>query len=275
MSAERPLALVTGAAGGIGSGVSRMLRERGFEVVVVDIDEASVARAVATLDGDAIGVVCDARDGDAVRALADRIRGEWAARLEVLVCNAGVIVPGEAADADPADLDAQLDVMLRSPVHLLSAGAAGMRANGRGHLLATVSMGGIVALPGSATYSAAKAGLRAFLWALHAELAGTGVKVSGIYPSGVDTAMLRHEARDGGSMLNFLGKVFTVDEVVRAYGRALDRGTLEVYLPVSDAISSRLSSFWPATANRLIPLLERVGRKGHAKYLARLKADEE
>ena len=147
--------------------------------------------------------------------------------------------------------------------------------DGRGHLLATVSMGGIVALPGSATYSAAKAGLRAFLWALHAELAGTGVKVSGIYPSGVDTAMLRHEARDGGSMLNFLGKVFTVDEVVRAYGRALDRGTLEVYLPVSDAISSRLSSFWPATANRLIPLLERVGRKGHAKYLARLKADEE
>ncbi|WP_166866961.1 SDR family oxidoreductase [Salinibacterium sp. ZJ70] len=273
MRAERPLALVTGAAGGIGTGVSRMLRERGFEVIVVDVDDAAVVRAVAAQDGDAIGIACDARDGAAVRALAERIRGEWAGRLEVLVCNAGIIVPGDAADATPDDLDTQLDVMLRFPVHLLAAGAAAMRARGRGHLLATVSMGGIVALPGSATYSAAKSGLRAYLWALHAELAGTGVKVSGIYPSGVDTAMLRHEATHGGSMLNFVGKVFTVDEVVRAYARALDRGRLEVYLPVSDAISSRLSSFSPANANRLIPLLERWGRRGHAKYLARIQAD--
>src|SRR5690606_15799356 len=100
-----------------------------------------------------------------------------------------------------------------------------------------------------------------------------GVRVSGIYPSGVDTAMLRHEATHGGSMLNFLGKVFTVDEVVRAYGRALDRGTLEVYLPVSDAVSSKLSAFSPARANRLIPLLERWGARGHAKYLARIASE--
>ncbi len=273
MRAERPLALVTGAAGGIGTGVARMLRGRGFEVVVVDVDEAAVERAVAAQEGDAIGVACDARDGAAVRALAARIRGEWADRLEVLVCNAGIIVPGDAAEAAPDDLDTQLDVMLRFPVHLLGAGADAMKARGRGHLLATVSMGGIVALPGSATYSAAKAGLRAFLWALHAELAGTGVRVSGIYPSGVDTAMLRHEATHGGSMLNFVGKVFTVDEVVRAYGRALDRDRLEVYLPVSDAVSSRLSSFSPANANRLIPLLERWGRKGHAKYLVRIQRE--
>ncbi len=273
MRAEAPLALVTGAAGGIGSGVSRMLRERGFEVIAVDVDEPAVARAVAAAGGEAIGVVCDGRDSARVRALAERIRGEWAERLEVLVCNAGIIVPGDAADATPGDLDTQLDVMLRFPVQLLAASADAMRARGRGHLLATVSMGGIVALPGSATYSAAKAGLRAFLWALHAELAGTGVKVSGIYPSGVDTAMLRHEATHGGSMLNFVGKVFTVDEVVRAYGRALDRGRLEVYLPVSDGVSSRLSSLSPANANRLIPLLERWGRRGHARYLARIRGE--
>lgn len=273
MSAERPLAIVTGAAGGIGSGVARMLRGRGFEVVAVDIDAAAVERAVALQEGDALGVVCDARDPDAVRALAERIREEWATRLEVLVCNAGVIVPGDAADAEAGVLDAQIDVMLRCPIQLISAGAAVMRERGTGHLLATVSMGGIVALPGSATYSAAKAGLRAYLWALHAELAGTGVRVSGVYPSGVDTAMLRHEATHGGSMLNFVGKVFTVDEVVRAYGRALDRGTLEVYLPVSDAVSSKLSALSPAFANRLIPVLERWGARGHARYLARIASE--
>jgi len=68
-------------------------------------------------------------------------------------------------------------------------------------------MGGILALPTSATYSAAKAGLRAFFAALNAELHSSGVHVSGIYPSAVDTPMLRHEATDGGSPLNFVGTV--------------------------------------------------------------------
>lgn len=274
MSAERRLALVTGAGGGIGLGVSRMLAARGLRVIAVDIDAASASRAAEAIGADAIPVACDARDREAVLALAERIRGEWADALEVLIANAGAIVPGDAADASADDLSAQLDVMLHAPVQLLAAGAAVMRERGRGHLLATVSMGAIVALPGSASYSAAKGGLRAFLWALDAELAGTGVRVSGVYPSGVDTAMLRHEARHGGSMLNFLGKVFTVDDVVTAYRRTLDRPKLEVYLPYGDAVSSRLSSYSPQNANRLIPLLERVGRRGHAKYLARIDAEE-
>lgn len=269
---ERPLALVTGAGGGIGSGLVRMLDARGYRVIAVDIDEASAARAASGCDG-GIAVVVNALDRNSVRALADRVRTEWADRLEVLICNAGIIVPGDAADASADELDGQLDVMLHYPVQLLAAGAAVMRERGSGSLLATVSMGGIVSLPGSAAYSAAKAGLRAYLWALHAELAGTGVRVAGIYPSGVDTGMLRHEARNGGSMLNFVGKVFSVEEVVRAYERALDGKKLEIYLPYSDAVSSRLASFSPKLANRLIPLMERMGRRGHARYLARIDGE--
>ncbi|HEY5882235.1 MAG TPA: SDR family oxidoreductase [Nakamurella sp.] len=268
------LALVTGAAGAIGSGVSSMLRSKGYRLIAVDIDAAAVDRAVATIGDDTIGAVCDARDRDDVIALANRIRGEWADRFEVLVCNAGLIVPGSVGTFDPAELAAQVDVMLACPVQLMNAAVPGMRARGRGRLLATVSMGGIISLPGSATYSAAKAGLRAFLTALSAELTGTGVRVAGVYPSGVDTPMLRLEARHGGSMLNFVGKVFSVPDVVEAFEKALTGRRLEVYLPYSDSITTRVANFVPGASNRIIPLFERFGRRGHAKYLARIDAEE-
>ena len=265
--------MVTGAAGAIGTGVAQMLRDKGFGVIAVDVDERAAARAAAAIGSDTIGVACDARSREQVAGLAARGRGEWAGRLEIIVCNAGLIVPGPVGAADPDDLAAQVDVMLASPIQLIAAAVPGMVARGRGRVLATGSMGGIISLPGSATYSAAKAGLRSFLTALSAELAGTGVRVSGVYPSAVDTPMLRHEARHGGSLLNWVGKVFTVADVVRAYERALTGRRLEVYLPYSDSITTRVAAFVPATANRLIPLFERFARRRHARYLARIDAD--
>lgn len=266
------LALVTGAAGGIGTGVARMLTARGHRVIAVDLDTAAAERAAAAIGSETIPVACDLRDRAAVASLAARIRDEWA--LDVLVCNAGVIVPGDLADADPVSVHEQLDVMLGAPTQLIAAAVGGMRERDAGSILATVSMGGILPLPGSATYSAAKAGLRALLTAVDAELRDTRVRVAGIYPSGVDTGMLRFEARHGGSVLNFVGDVFTVEQVVSAYERALDGRRLEVYLPWSDSMLSRLIVFTPARMKRLLPFFERLGARGHAKYLARIDAEE-
>lgn len=271
------LALVTGAGGGIGLGVARMLRERGYCIVAVDISDAAAASAAERIGGSAIPVACDASDRTQVAALADRIRGEWSAELDVLVCNAGIIVPGTVAESAPDALTLQLDVMLGFPVQLINAAVPAFVARGNGHVLATVSMGGILSLPGSAVYSAAKSGLRAFLTALSAELAGSGVAVSGIYPSAVDTAMLRREARHGGSMLNFLGTVFTVDDVVKGYERALRTRRLEVYLPYIDRrhLAPRpllAGSIQPTTSRarparqarpREVPRAHRRGRLAH------------
>ena len=160
--------------------------------------------------------------------------------------------------------------MLTAPIQHIAAAAAVMAKRGRGNILATVSMGGVLALPGSAAYSAAKGGLRAFLVATAAELKDTGVSVSGIYPSGVDTAMLRREARHGGSMLNFVGKIFTVDDVVGAYARALDSDRLEVFLSPTDAIAPKLLNVSPRIANRLLPVMDWLGRRGHRAYLRKL-----
>jgi short-subunit dehydrogenase len=131
-------------------------------------------------------------------------------------------------------------------------------------------MGGIIALPGSAAYSASKAGLRALLAAASAEVAGTDIRVSGIYPSAVDTPLLRFEARHGGSALNFVGKVFTAEDVADAYERALDTGRLEVYVPFGDSVTTRLVMLRPALVSRLLPRFERIGERGRTRFLARI-----
>ncbi|WP_460060595.1 SDR family NAD(P)-dependent oxidoreductase [Streptomyces sp. YKOK-I1] len=270
MSDRTSLALVTGAAGGIGEAVCTRLASQGRTLLCVERDATLAAKAATAAGADAVPVGCDLSDRDAVSALCARIEEEWADRLELVFLNAGVIIPGDAAEATATQLRLQLDVMLGSVVELAAAAARVMKARGRGHIVATVSMGGILALPGSAAYSAAKAGLRAYLAALGAELRGTGVAVSGIYPSAVDTPMLLHEAtHDDGSLLNFLGKVSTADDVAQVVDRALRTRRLEYYLLYSDSVMCRVLESFPWLVPPLLGPAEAIGRRGRAKYLAR------
>ncbi|MEM9041747.1 MAG: SDR family oxidoreductase [Actinomycetota bacterium] len=261
-------AIVTGAASGIGAEVARRLTRRGHRVIAVDRESDAASQAAASLGPASIGVGCDLADAAALEALCERVRAEWSDDLRIVVCNAGVIVPGEVSDIDGRVVDLHLDLMLRSPIHLVRAALPGFLERGAGHVLATVSMGGIGPMPGSAAYSAAKFGLRAFLAALNAEVKGRGIDVSGIYPSAVDTPMLREEAASGGSALNFLGEVQSIDDVADAYERALDSGKLELYVPYSDSLSARLLSTKLGWLPTVVPKLERLGERGRTKYLA-------
>lgn len=121
--------------------------------------------------------------------------------------------------------------MLSSVMQIVAASAKAMRERGSGRILATVPTGGILALPGSAASSAAKAGLRATLAAVSAELRGTAVAVSGSYPSAVDTPMLLHEATLAGGLLNFVATISTIDEVADLFNEALRTRRLELYKP--------------------------------------------
>ncbi|HEY6796783.1 MAG TPA: SDR family oxidoreductase [Kineosporiaceae bacterium] len=268
MSDSGSLALLTGAAGGIGQAVAARLAAQGYTIICVERDQALAETAASAVPGQAVPVACDLSDRTAVAALAQRIETTWAGRLDLVFLNAGVIVPGDVVDSSAAQLRLQFDVMLVSVAELAASAARIMKARGQGHILATVSMGGILSLPGSAAYSAAKAGLRAYLAALRTELRGTGVAVSGIYPSAVDTPMLLHEATHDGSLLNFFGKVSTADDVADAFEHAQRKRRLEHFLPYSDSILCRLLATFPWLVPPLLGPAEAIGRRGRAKYLA-------
>ncbi|MDE0654806.1 MAG: SDR family NAD(P)-dependent oxidoreductase [bacterium] len=261
-------ALVTGAASGIGAEVARRLVRRGHRVIVVDRTDELAARAAADIGAGSLAVGCDLATEAGTAGLCERIADDWR-DLEVLVCNAGAVVLREVADQSAGDLDRQLDVMLRSPMQVIRAAIPVFTERERGHIMATVSLSGICPMPTTAAYSAAKAGLRAFLAALNVELTGTGVHISGIYPTAIDTPMLR-QAVSGDGSLEYLNRVRTVDDVADAYERALDRPRLEIYVPYRDGFTARAVQWTPGMIPRTLPLFRLMSRRNRREYLRRI-----
>lgn len=260
-------ALITGGGGAIAAEIAKRLDARGYSLILADINEVRMAEVAATLSRPALCLHADLSTSAGVSELCATIERDHP-DLALLVNNAGYVEPGDVADLEPQVLDRHIAINLIAPMQLARTAARLMRARGIGDILSIVSMGGIIALKGSASYAASKFGLRGFLTSLRSELKEHGVRVMGIFPSGVDTPMLRYEATHNGSALNFVGKVFTAAEVADACMGALDSGKLETYVPYSDSITSRLAGAFPWVIDKFLPMFEKSGEKGRAKFRA-------
>ena len=261
-------ALITGGGGAIAAEIATRLDARGYTLVLADINEARMAEVAATLSRPAICLRADLSTAEGVAALCATIERDHA-DLALLVNNAGYVEPGDAADLSLDILERHIAINLVAPMQLASVAARLMRARKSGDILSIVSMGGIIALKGSAAYAASKFGLRGFQTSIRSELAPYGVRVMGVFPSGVDTPMLRYEARhSSGSALNFVGKVFTAGEVADACMAALKSGNLETYVPYSDSIMTRIFGAFPWLIDKVLPMFEKAGEKGRAKFRA-------
>lgn len=258
-------ALVTGSASGIGARVAADLNAQGYELILVDKDEES-NRRVAEGFSNARVVTLDLTARDALQQFCSELESQ---SLDIAFINAGVALPGDVVGMSDAQIDLHLDVNLRSAIFLSRACARSMLQENAGHIIATVSMGGITPMKGTAIYSATKFALRGFLSALHSELKVHGVAVSGIYPSAVDTEMLKNEVRHDGSPLNFVSSVATVDDVAKSVQYAIKTHQLEVYVSRMDGFLSRFIGFFPSLLDRLYPILEKIGRKGMAAYVSK------
>ena len=258
-------ALITGAAGDIGANVAERLHSLGYKLILVDINESRLNDLSNQLS-ESVSLAIDLTDQSQFKQLIARIKTEFG-HIDLAFINAGAICVGNIIDLDDKKIDLQLDVNLRSAIHLIKACATNMAQYSSGHIISTVSMGGIVSLKGSATYSATKFGLRGFLTGIRDELSPLGVKVTGIYPSGVDTQMLRYEALNGGSALNFVSPPISVDKVGTAVIKAIKSKRLEIYLPYSESLGGRLISCFPWMIRYLYPVLEWAGKRGLSRYM--------
>jgi short-subunit dehydrogenase len=255
-------ALITGSAAGIGEQVAKDLNAQGYELLLVDKDQVA-NDALAASFSNAKSITLDLTNRDALQAFCKDIETQ---ALDLAFINAGVALPGDVVDISETAIDLHLDVNLRSAILLNRACAKSMLKQGQGHIISTVSMGGITPMKGSAVYSATKFAMRGFLSALYSELKPKGIAVSGIYPSAVDTDMLKHEVSNDGSPLNFVSKVATVGDVAQSVQYAIKTKKLEVYVSSMDGFNSRLVGFFPSLLDRLYPVLEKMGRKGMENY---------
>jgi short-subunit dehydrogenase len=261
-------ALITGGGGAIALALAQRLEARGFDLILADRDAARMAAAAGRLSRVVDQIVSDLAEPEGVASLCRAIQERQPA-IDLLINNAGLILPGPITEISDEDMRLHVQVNLVAPMCLTRAAARAMAPRGSGQILSIVSAAGLVALPGSAAYSASKFGLRGFLASARLELAPRGVRVNAVLPGAVDTPMLRYEATHGGSPLNFLNKsVLSVDQVADAALRALDGDKAEVYVPYSDGLVGRLAGSLPWLVPRLLPMLEAEGRKGQARFLA-------
>jgi NAD(P)-dependent dehydrogenase (short-subunit alcohol dehydrogenase family) len=187
---EGTTAVVTGAAGGIGSSLVRGLLERGARsVVAADLDLAGVESVAAEL-GEAVEPrALDVRDEAATQALIEDVE-QSAGPIDVWFANAG-IATGAGPDASDEEWQQQWLVNVMSHVYVARAMLPLWIERGGGHLVTTASMAGVLSSAGDAAYSATKhaaVGLAEWLAYTYGD---RGVRVSCVCPGAVDTAMLR------------------------------------------------------------------------------------
>jgi 3-oxoacyl-[acyl-carrier protein] reductase len=184
------IAIVTGGARGIGAAVSRRLAADGFDVAVLDLDEAACADTVAaveSLGSKAIAVAADVGDEAAAQAAVDRVASELGAPT-VLVNNAGITRDNLLFKMSTGDWDSVMNVHLRGAFLMSRAAQKHMTDAGFGRI---VNLSSISALGnrGQANYAAAKAGLQGFTKTLSIELGRYGVTVNAIAPGFIATEM--------------------------------------------------------------------------------------
>ena len=208
MDPRGKIAVVTGAAGGIGGAIVRALVDAGARTVV-----ATDIRTDGLPSGDRIVArALDVADADATQALVDSIESEYGP-VDFWFANAGV-AGGGGADAPDSTWDLQWRVNVLAHAYAARALLPGWTARGEGHLITTASMAGILTSLGDGVYAATKHAALGFAEWLAITHADQGVKVSCICPGGVDTPMLRGTTGDPARAAAAIGggEVLSPDE---------------------------------------------------------------
>jgi 3-oxoacyl-[acyl-carrier protein] reductase len=185
------VALVTGAARGLGRIIAQSLAAAGAKVACIDINTDSLAETVAAIrsaGGTAEPIACDVTDGSRVNKVVDEVIGKWGA-LNILVNNAGITRDNLIVRMKDDQWDAVININLRGTFLFTRAAARPMMKNRQGRIINVASVSGLMGNPGQANYSASKAGVIGLTRTVARELASRNVTVNAVAPGFIATEM--------------------------------------------------------------------------------------
>jgi len=206
------VAVVTGAASGIGRALAVQLAEEGALLALSDVDTMGLAETVRLAEARGARVHhqhLDVSDRDAVVAYAATVADHYGA-VHLVVNNAGIALTGDVVDLDFKDVERIVDVDFWGVAHGTMAFLPHLVDSGEGTLVNISSLFGLIALPGQSAYNAAKFAVRGFTEALRQEmlLSRRPVTVTCVHPGGIRTGIARNATAVGGHDAAALSELF-------------------------------------------------------------------
>ena len=245
MQIEGSTALVTGASSGIGRAVATALAQNGARVVGLGRDLPALQSLAEATGATVRQVDLECQRGAA--RVVEESRPDLPP-IDILVNCAGSGRYGPLAEHSTEDIDRLLNVNVRAPIALTKAVLPGMRERGHGRVVNVASIAGRLGVPNETVYSASKGALAVFSRALNAELAGTGVGVTVVFPGVVQTPFFK---RRGAPYSRDWPRPLPPERVARAIVRAIVRDRAEVVIPNWLRVPIWLQATMPGLYGRL------------------------
>jgi NAD(P)-dependent dehydrogenase (short-subunit alcohol dehydrogenase family) len=223
---ENKVAIVTGAAGGIGRASALMFAREGAEVVAVDLNAEGLKETATLAQSQNCNLVVEETDlclGDQVKGVIDRTMDRWG-RLDILFNNAGVVLVKSIEDTTEAEWDRVMSINLKAIFFSCKYAIPHMRRSG-GAILNTGSIGSFTGQLGTPAYIASKGGVALLTKSLALDYGRDGIRVNCICPGITDTPMLREHMGHGPTGEENirqrlarvpLGKILSSEDVARA-----------------------------------------------------------
>ena len=238
MQLEGKVAIITGAATGIGRATALLFAEEGASVIIADVNEDDAQRTVANIEdegGSARFVQADVSEAEDVQALMERAAEEMGG-IDVIVNNAGAQRSGVVTEFEESEWDLLMRVNPRSCFLGAKYGVPRLRERGGGSIVNVSSLAGLKGGPGMTAYSASKGAIIAFTRALAEELAPDNIRANSVCPGWIDTPF-------NEPAIEFMGGRAQQEEMVQQTVPLKRQGTPEEIAPGFLYLASDASSY--------------------------------
>ena len=266
---EKRVAAVTGAASGIGAQLTRHLLKDGWHVAALDVQAIEAADLLEySRNGQLLCTQLDVSNASDWERVLDQIVAHFGS-LNVLINNAGIIIPALIANCTAEQIDRHVDINLKGVMYGTSLAAARMiNAAKGGHIINVSSMAGIAPVPGIGAYTASKFGVRAYSLVASQELKEHGIAVTCVCPDLVNTPMLDQQLHYKEAAITFSGPgALSPTSVAAAIVKSLENRPIELIIPAHRGWISKLASMFPW----LMPPLKRFMEKRGLRNAERIR----
>lgn len=267
--------IITGASEGVGAATARLFAEQGANLVLVARRKRNLEKIAEELRSKTrVEIIAmDVSDVDACANIYKKAEFEFGS-VNVLVNNAGYHERGPVESVSVDDMGAMIDVNLKAPLCLSKLAIKYLKEAGGGAIINVGSLAGRTPVPGAATYSATKFGLRAFTYALAAELKGTNIKLAVVSPGTIMTSFITSNF-DAVADINFSQPIVTAEDVAQEIVNLVTSKKTETALPAMSGVLTTASNLFPWLWRLLFPLLSRKGRRVKRQLKAQMRQAEE